>query len=148
MTMKGTLKEDHIGKNNSTITVLGLPPLTVVSHGSLEEELKTVDLPDNTTASGGDTNPVEFDFSLPMHHVKEDVACEKWYQEGKGPVSPTYKKPAVLAYRSGSGKLIRSYTLEKCYLSKRVLPEGEMGDDGEMQTTTWTMKVDNILPLT
>jgi len=148
MTMKGSLQNDHIAKNNSTLRVVGLPvDLTIVTHGAIEEELKMVDLPDNTKASGGDTNPVEFDFSIPMHHGKEEAACEAWYLEGKGPVLPTYKKPATLVYKSISGAFERNFALEGCFIIKRSLPEGDMSDDGEMQVTTWTLSADNILPL-
>lgn len=147
MPMKGALQADHISKNNYEMKVIGLPDLTIVSTGTIEEELQTVELPDNTKASGGDTNPGEFTFTLPMHHKVQEIAVEAWYQEGKGPVSPGYKKPVVMTYKSISDQNVRAYTLEGCFITKRVIPEGEMGDDGEMQTTEWTLSYDNILPI-
>lgn len=149
MPVKGALQPDGISKNNFRLTVVGIlvPELTVVSLGSLEEEVKKVDLPDNTSASGGDTNPITTTFSIPLHHLTEVAACEAWMLEGKGPVSPGYKKAAILSYISISNTSSRDYALEGVWITKRVLPEGEMSDDGELQVVEYEVSIDSILPI-
>jgi hypothetical protein len=147
MTMKGKIKNDHAPKNNWEMKVLGMPDLTITTQGNIEEELKTVELPDNTVASGGDTKPGEFQFSVPMHHKIEQVALELWYLEGQGPVSPTYKKPAVMTYKTIGDKIAAMYALEGCFLKKRGLPGTEMGDNGEMLVSEWTCSFDKASPI-
>jgi hypothetical protein len=144
--MKGALKEDHIPLNKYTLTIVGLPTLTVVSAGGMEEELNTVDLPDRTKASGGESTPSEMVVTIPMHHTIERVAMEGWFQEGKDPVSPGYKKTGVLIWKSGTGNILATYNVDGVFITKRTTPDGEMENGGEMATIEYTLSVDTILP--
>ena len=144
--MKGVIKPAHIGINNFTLQVTGLPDLTLISAGSLEEELQTTELPDRTVASGGNTLPVEFDIEIPSHHDVEVAAMEEWYKEAQDPVSPTYKRSAVLIQRNIEGTVKRTYTLEGLFPMKRATPDLELENEGEMSTITWTMKTDKVEP--
>lgn len=148
MPIKGQLKADHIPVSNYSLTVVGLPPLTITDLSGIEDELKTVELPDNTMASGGERTPNEFDVSLPTHHEVEELAMETWYQEGQHPISPTYKKEAILVMQSGSETMFRSFSLSGLFVKKRTLPDLEMGNDGEMAKTVWTLSFDDVLPTT
>jgi len=145
--MKGAINPDHIGVNKYELIVIGLPPLTFTAIGGIEDELQTVDMPDRTTASGGNKGPVEFTADLPAHHIVQQAAMETWFVEGQDPVSPTYKKIASLVLKSGSGNILRSYSLMGLYVSKRGTPDLEMANEGELAIITWTLKGDEMLPI-
>ena len=148
MGVKGKLKPDHIPQNKYELLVVGIPiPLTFVTVGAIEEELDMVDLPDRTRASGGETKPVEFSGTLPMHHLAEQAAMELWYTEGKAPVSATYKKVGSLVLQSISGALIRSYSLDGLCVTKRGLPEFGMENEGEAAMVEWSFSADRVNPL-
>lgn len=145
--MKGQIKPDHIPVNKYQLTIIGLPPLTPIEISGMEDELETTDLPDRTTASGGNRGPSEFTMMIPAHHLVEVAACEVWYKEAQEPVSPGYKKPGILAMKSLSGKAARRRTLVGAYISKRADPDLELANEGEMAAIEYTVKVDDIIPL-
>lgn len=145
--MKGTIQPDHISVNKYELLALGMPPIQFTEVSGIEEELETVDLPDRTTASGGNTKPVEFTAKHMMHHLVEQAAMEVWFKESQDPVSPLYKKAGTLIHKSISGKVIRSYTLLGLYPTKRKLPDLEMANEGEPAVVEWTFKADDILPV-
>lgn len=145
--MKGAISPDHIANNKYEFLVGGLVPITAVEIGDLKEELKTVDLPDRTRASGGQRDPVSFDLMVPAHHDLEILAMEAWYKEGQDPVLPTYKKPCTLVMPRISGAGGRTYTLIGVFVTGRGIPGMKMGDDGDMQVITYPMSADNILPI-
>lgn len=145
--MKGAIKNDHIALNKYEFIVLGLPPLTPVTIGGLEEELTTVDLPDKTKASGGTTNTVETEMELPMHHMIEQTAMELWYKQCQDPVSSGYKKDATLIHKSISGSTIKTYSLVGIFITGRATPDLEMDNAGEMANVTWSLSIDDILPI-
>lgn len=143
--MKGAIKDDHIPLNKYKLSIVGLPDLTAVAAGGMEEELNTVDLPDRTKASGGESAPSELVVTIPMHHTVERIAMEGWFQEGKDPVSPTYKKTGVLIWTSNSDSTLATYTVDGVFISKRVTPDGEMANEGEMATIEYTLSIDTIV---
>ncbi len=145
--MKGAIKPDHAPVNNYELLFLGLPSLTPVEMSGLEDELQTTELPDRTRASGGNRGPSEFDIAIPMHHKTEIAAMEIWYREGQDPVLPTYKKPGTVIWKTVSGAVAASRTLVGAFVSKRVDPDGEMANEGEQANVTYTISVDDILPL-
>ncbi len=144
--MKQTLQPDHIAVNNYQLIVVGGPPLIqFVTIDGFEEELETVDLPDRTTASGGNTKSIEFTATHPKHHTVEDAFLEAWFLEGQDPVSPTYKKAATLVIQSISRLVTRSYNLIGLYPSKRKTSDLDMANEGELNSTEWTFKCDRII---
>jgi hypothetical protein len=145
--MKGAIKPDHIPVNKYQLIVLGLPPLTPTEVSGVEDELQTVDLPDRTVASGGNRASTEFTMKIPAHHSVEVAACEIWYREGQEPVVPSYKKAVTLIIRSLSGAVSRTKAYVGCFISKRVEPDLEMENEGEMAVYEYTVKVDDVLPL-
>lgn len=142
--MKMVLAPDHIPVNSYELIVVGAPPLRFTSIGGLEEELETVDLPDRTTASGGNKKPVEFDCMHPKHHAVEDAFLEFWFEEAEL-CFPTYKKPVTLIVRSISGLQVRTYNLIGVYPTKRKTPDLEMKNEGDLFETTWTFKGDLVI---
>ena len=145
--MKGSIQPGHIPVNKYTLLFVGLPTLTPTEISGLEEELQTVDLPDRTKASGGNTGPSEFTMMIPAHHTVEILAMEAWFAEGQDPVTPTYKKAGSLLMESGS--LVgptRTINLMGAFVTKRKMPDLEMANDGDMATYEWTISVDQILP--
>lgn len=145
--MKGAILPDHMGVNHYELSVLGLASLTFTAVAGIESETTTVDLPDRTTASGGEVIPSEFTARLPLHHLTEQAIMRAWLQEGRDPVSPTYKKVATLIYKSISGQNLRSYQLVNLFPFKEALPDLEMANDGEMAENEWTFKADDIFPI-
>lgn len=147
MGLKFVIQPDHIPVNNYRLQVVGLQPITFTSIGALEKEIDSVDLPDRTSASTGRTKNGETEVKVPEHHLVEVQQMETWYQEGKDPVSPTYKKTGTLTVYSGTTLIQKTYTLIGCYISKGATPDREMNDDGEMAVLTYTLKWDDIIGL-
>lgn len=145
--MKGAILPDHIPVNKYRLIVPGLPPLTPVEIGGLEDELQTTDLPDRTKATGGNRGTVEFTLSIPAHHTVERLAMELWFQEGQDPVLPTYKKAGTLILQSLSGQNFASYTLPGLFIMKRTTPDLEMANEGEMAVIEYTMSSDDVIPI-
>lgn len=145
--MKGVIDPDHIAVNKYRLQFLGFVNLTPVEIGGLEDELETTDLPDRTRASGGNRGPSEFTIMLPMHHTVEQVAMETWFRESQDPVLPSYKKQGTLIMERISGQGDRSFTVTGAFPTKRVLPDLEMANEGEMATVEWTISVDDIIPV-
>jgi len=145
--MLGDINPDHIPTNKYQFLVLGLPPLTVVEISGLETELVTAEMPDRTVVSGGQQKASEFTIMIPEHHVVEQAAMALWLQESTDPVLPTYKKVATLLAMSISGSTIASKSLVGLFPKKRVLPDREMVNEGELALVEWTLSVDQILPL-
>ena len=145
--LRGKIKEDHIPLNLAEIQVPGFPTLTAVTISGIEHTLETVDLPDRTKASGGQTTPVEFTIGIPMHHEVEQRALEIWFQESKEPVSPTYKKVATIRWPNLSGRKKKGYTLLGLFPSVRAMPDADMANEGELAIIEWTMNADDVLPI-
>ena len=75
------------------------------------------------------------------------------YLVGGGPskgntgVSPDYKKVATMIWTNIHGTTQAVWSLVGLGVSKRVLPDAEMGNDGEMAGIEWTFKHDSVVPL-
>jgi len=145
--LKGTIEADHIPKHKYQLVVVGLPTLDLTYVSGIEDTLDVVDLPDRTKASGGRRGPVEMTVRLPLHHTVQQAAMEAWYREGQDPVLPTYKKPATLIWESLTGTRVRSFSFPDLFVGKRVTPEGEMSNEGEMTETEWMLHASDILPI-
>jgi len=143
MGLKRLIRPDHMPVNKYELVVPGLPLIVFTTISGLEEELQTTDLPDRTTASGGNTNPVEFTATHEMHHTEEVVAMELWFEEAKF-VSPLYKKMGTLTHFSISGIAQRVYGLLGIFPTKRKLPDLDMNNEGESGVIEWTFKVDEL----
>lgn len=145
--MKGSILPNHIPVNKYQFIVPGLPPLTPTTFSGIEEEIQTIDLPDRTKASGGNTASSEATMMIPMHHSIEIAAMEAWFREGQDPVTPTYKKPATLIMESvGLIGPTRAYDLIGVWVCKRKLPDLEMKNDGDMAEAEYTLYIDQVLP--
>ena len=123
---------------------IGLPPILFTMVGALEQEMDTVELPDRTKASGGRDKPGDTDLKVPMHHTVEVAAMDGWWDEGKDPVTLTYKKPCTMAYISLSGLVVQVYTLTGCWLNKRATPDAELENEGDLAEMTYGMCWDDI----
>lgn len=145
--MKGVIDQDHIPLNKFQLVVLGLPEFTFTTLAGLEEELDVVDLPDRTVVSGGRTQSVEFTVMLPAHHLVQQLAMEAWFQEGQDPVTLTYKKPGTMIMTSISGAIVRSFSMPDMFVSKRVIPDFDFDDDGELAQIEWTIRASDVLPI-
>lgn len=147
MGMKGQINPNHMAVNRYDFIVTGLPPLKPTKVGGISEELDTVELPDQTRVSGGGRKPTEVTLTFPLHHLVDQAAMEAWYKECQGNVSPNYKKACTLVIKSIQGTIAKSYSLMGCFVTKRSTPDLDMGDEGKMAETEWTVSVDEVLPI-
>lgn len=145
--IKGTIQPEHIAVNKYELIVVGLPKLTPISIGGIEQELNTVALPDRTKASGGNTNATETTIQIPLHHKVEIAAMEKWYLDSQDPVDPKYKKSAALIIKRISQKDGAAFSWSGVFPTKRKLPDLEMANDGEMAVAEYTLSIDDISPV-
>lgn len=145
--MKGVLLPDHIPLNKYELTIVGMPRFTFTQIDGLEEELEAVDLPDRTAASGGNTKPLEFKASLPLHHQIEQIAMENWFLSSQDPVAIDYKKQGTMLYRSISGLIVKSFLIVGIFPFKRKTGDVEMSNEGELHVIEWTFKGDRIIVL-
>jgi hypothetical protein len=147
MPLKASLQPDHIPVNKFSLAIVGLVSFTFTTVGALEEEIDKVMLPDRTAATGGNSKPIEFTGTTPLHHTVENAALELWFNEAKDPVSATYKKFATLTLTSGTGAIKRRYTLLGLWISKRKTPELDMNDEGSLAVAEWTFSADSLVPI-
>lgn len=145
--MKGVLNPDHIPLNNYELRIAMMPPLLFTTISGIEEELEAVDLPDRTAASGGHTKTIEFTATLPLHHILQVKAMERWYKDSQDPVSILYKKTGTLMTKSISGFLIKMFLLQGIFPCKMKTGDLDMNNEGELHVVEWTFKGDAILPL-
>lgn len=145
--MKGDIQPNHIPLNKFEFRVIGLVTLTTLTVSGIEEELEVAELPDRTVASTGERKATEFEIAIPMHHDVEFGAMEVWYQESSDPVTPTYKKPCTLIHKNVQGVEKRSFTLVGVFPKKRMLPDLDRTNEGEMAMVTYTMSCDDVVPL-
>jgi len=142
--MKGVISPDHISVAKYQLIFLGIPPLTITEITGLEQEIQTTDLPDKTTASGGDTMPMEFAIKIPAHETVQIAAVEAWLSLCKGDVDPGYKKEGILMLQSISGNVMRTYQLVNAFPFKRGLPDLAMENEGEEADVEYTFKADDM----
>jgi hypothetical protein len=147
MGLKGQIQDNHFPTNKYEFIVAGLPPLTPTKVGGISEELDTVELPDQTRVSGGGRKATEVTMSLPLHHIIQQAAVEAWYKEGQGNVSPTYKKTGTLVFKSVQGTVTKAFTLMGCFITKRSTSDLEMGSQGDMVETEFTISIDEVIPI-
>ena len=150
MPLKNTIQPFHIPVNNYELTVPGLGcKIYFTSVEGLDEELETVDLPDRTARSGGNTKAGSFTAKQMMHHSVEVAALELWYKQSQFPVHPDYLKTANLAFQSLrlNGGVKRVYSIIECFPHKRVIPNAEMNDEGKAAEITWTFRFSQIKPV-
>ena len=147
MPLKGAIQPDHIPSNKYVLAVIGLIPFTFTQISGFPDETDVVDLPDRTKASGGQQKAFEFTAMIPAHHTAEVAALDVWLQEGRDPVTPTYKKPCTYTMQSGSGRILRQSSLLGVWLSGKKHPEMSMENEGEMAVFEYTFQVDSIIPI-
>lgn len=147
MGIKQTLQADHIPVNKYTLIVAGLPPLTFTKISGIEYELDKAELPDRTVSPGGNAQATTFTAEQPLHHVAEEAAMEVWFSECQDPISSTAKKPGTLVMTSGTGNIIRTFSMTGIWPAKRSLPDLDFEDEGKMAVVTWEFSVDSITPI-
>ena len=146
--MKGDIQSGHIGVNRFQLKVQPGPTTIIFTEiTGMTSETPVVELPDRTQATGGEETVGEFTAMLPMHHDAERRFMDLWLQEGRDPVTPTYKRVGTMIFTNiENGKSV-SYELIGLFISNRVLPDVDMLNDGEMAKIEYTFKYDSIIPL-
>lgn len=157
MSLKGRIAPFHIPVNNYEMTV-AVPPfpgkLTFTKISGLDEELESVELPDRTRASGGQTKPGTFTAEMPMHHLLEQVYMEQWFNAGQEPVTRDYKRDVTLLYIPiglnpvlAGGGIVRTMGLTGVFVTRRKTPDLDMKNEGDMAVIEWTFSYDDIFPI-
>jgi len=147
MVMKGTIQENHIPVNNYELIIPTLPTIVFTEISGLEEETQSVDMPDRTKVSGGNSTPVEFTAMSNEHHTTELAALETWRIQAIGNVNPTYKKVGTLIKRRIDGTVGTTRTLLGLWITKRKDADLDMNNEGESALVEWTFSVDKILSI-
>lgn len=142
--MKGSVEPNHIPVNNYELIVVGLPKILFTTISGLEEETESVDLPDRTSASGGNSKPVEFTATSFEHHTVELAALEAWRREALDPVSALYKKVGTLIKRGIEGNIVSTRTLIGLWVQKRKDADLDLANEGDPAMIEWTMKTDKL----
>lgn len=145
MVMKGSVQPNHIPVNNYELIVVGLPKILFTTLSGLEEETEAVDLPDRTKASGGNSTPAEFTGTTFEHHTVELAALELWRLEGKGNVSPLYKKVGTLVKRGIDGNVVTTRTVIGLWITKRKDADLDLANEGEPAMVEWSFSADEVL---
>jgi hypothetical protein len=145
--LKGIIQPNHIPLNKFQLFIVGVPPITFVTVSGIEEVLQIVDMPDRTKASGGQTNPVEFQAQTMLHHLVERIALEAWFKEGQDPVTPTYKKIGTLILKGIQDNVLATYTLPGLFIFNRKLPDLDIADEGNPAMAEWSFSADDVLPI-
>ena len=153
MALKGVIDQDHIQRNSFLLIIIGMPPMNIISVGSLEQELQNVTLPDRRQVTGGATTPLEVDVTTPEHHSVEQAAWEVWFRLAKEPVLVTsttgilaYKRSGTLLKYSSTGEISMSRILRGVFPTKRSESDLDMENDGEDSRVTWTLSIDDVIP--
>jgi len=145
MGIKGKINQDHMPKNKYELFIVPIgATVTFTTVSGISEEMDSVDLPDRTRASGGESKATDFTASVPMHHLVDQAIMEAWYEEGQSPVSATYKKTGSLIVTSLSGGAVKSYALKGVWVTGRGLPDFAMENEGEMAEVEWSFSVDDV----
>lgn len=145
--MKGAILPGHAGQNRYKLQIVGARELVFTEVSGLESETTSVELPDRTQASGGEEMVGEITAQHPLHHKVERAYLEAWLKAGRDPVQPGYKRAATMTWIDIHGNVAGVWSIANMWASKRVLPDGEMANDGEMTTIEWTFKHDSCVPL-
>lgn len=147
MVLQGTVQPGHIPVNNYELIVVGLPPMVFTKISGFETVNESVELPDRTRASGGNRKPVEFTGMSFEHHTAERAALEFWFQEGKDPVSPTYKKVGTLIKRDIHGRVASTNSILGLWITKKKAPDLDLANEGEPALIEWTFSADSVQPI-
>lgn len=148
MSLQGRVAANHVPVNNFELVVQALDQsIFFVEISGIELETQAVDLPDRTTASGGNFLPQEWTAKTMLHHSAERAALEAWLAEGQDPVDPAYKKTATLIHKTIAGTTNGKYLLTGMWVMKEKLPDLDRANDGEPGMIEWTFKTDRIAPM-
>ena len=146
MGIKGKIQANYIPAHNFALQVIGLPEIVFTEMSGIAEELDTVDLPDRTVGTGGQTKATEFTAMQPSHHDIEVLAMELWFKECQDPVAATHKKTGLLIKKAQDGSIKRTYTLQGIFPKARTLQDQSLENEGDMDTIEWSFSVDDVLP--
>lgn len=144
--LKGKIQENHIPLNKFELIVAGMPQITLVTTGDIEESVPAIDMPDRTRRSGGQTGPVSFTGTIPMHHDVQVAALELWYKQCQDPVQDGYLKAGSLMWYRSNGDP-RPFELINLWISARTIPGGDMKNDGEPALLTFKFEADEVTPV-
>lgn len=143
MLQKGSIAPDGrtLRTNAGIVKLPGRGRVNAIKIGGWDEEIGTVDLPDFTSASAGDSEPFDLAITFAAQDTETNNWMNEWWLASKDQV-PGYKKIVTLMYpfdRSGNtGNIVN---MHGCHVKKRGVPEVTMGPRGELLGKTWVLRV-------
>jgi hypothetical protein len=143
----GNISPDHMPLNKYELLIVGMPKITFITVGSFTDATTEATLPDGTVASGGKSAPIEFNVTVPRHHLVDVALMDNWKKQGRDPIDKNYKKTGTLISYSGTGAVFKSEQLRGLWVRDKTTPEFDMGNDGEMAVNTYVMRADGVDPV-
>lgn len=144
MALKGAVQPGHVPVNNFELIIAGLPPIFFTQISGLTDETESINLPDRTVASGGNSLPLEFTAMSFEHHTVERAALLLWQAEGVDPVSKTYKKAGNLIQRNIHGDIVSTRTLTGLWIKSSQTSDLDIANEGEPSMLEWTFSADSV----
>jgi len=146
MSTKGVIDKNIIRGDNYKF-VIGGEEYTLIMIGELSEELRVVNLPDDTNASGGRSQAIESEITIAEHMAKERNYFEDWWDQCRDPIPPTaYRNPAIVKYNN-EGNIGTTDELTNMFLTGRTSAELSLEDGAEtMQVVTYKFSADSRDP--
>lgn len=145
--MRAKLKENPAQTDKYTFAVLGLPLLNPTEVSEIEQDTKSLAMPDGTAVTTGNTEAGEFTITIPNHEVVQIAGMDLWVQQGREPVDPLYKKTAVLIDYRVTGEACRTRTLFGAFAKKTTEAGYAMKPDSELAVTKYLISFDSVVSI-
>jgi hypothetical protein len=146
MVMKGAVQPNHIPVNNFELSIAGAPPILFTKVTGAEVETESVDMPDRTKASGGNTKPTTVTATMFKHHAAEVAYMQAWFGAGQDPVQANYKRTGTLLHKAVDGTTAASETWSGVWVTKKKESDKDLANAGEPAMIEWTLSIDKITP--
>ena len=103
---KSTMQQNILKKAKQRFIVTDLPPVIVITRGTIDVGTGAINLPDGTKVAGGRVEPGEFTVTLQFGDDEARKAYIGWFNQAKDSgddgINPNYK-------RNGEIRFLRSY---------------------------------------
>lgn len=141
--MKGTLLDDHILNNKYTFKVAG-QEVFIIEASEIEQEIKKVELPDDTASPSGRKSTAEMTISVPAHHEFDVNFMNAWWESCSGKQLPDRKRPCTLSNFSGTEAASYDLALDGVWPTKKQTTALELAGGGTMSVIKYTLSIDDV----
>ena len=141
---KGSVEAGAALSNSFRVEIPILGTILFLKVGSVEQELLTTQLADNTAQTTGKVNPVETELHTYAHHGDEVARLEAWLAACVNG-APGHKQVGTTHLLGADGQPVRSYLWDGITLKSRGLPELDAAADGDAIMIGWKVVIDNVI---